>query len=75
MKHKFSWEKPIEQSTLEFCNSMAEQFRKAENHHRETGWFANNNYSEQLGVMAKAYETVAEYIEKEIKIRKSLLKK
>lgn len=65
-----SWEKPIEQELLKFCNHMASAFRKSENYHRETGWFANNSYSEECGSIATAYETVAKRIEEEIEIRK-----
>ena len=60
---------PIELEILSYCNNMAKKMRSAESAHIETGWFANNSLSEGCGNMAKAYETVANHIEREIKLR------
>ena len=69
---KMSWEKPIEQEMLNFTRSMAIQFERSTEHHRETGWFANNRLSEDCATMAKAYRTVEKHILSEIEIRSSL---
>jgi len=69
---KMSWEIPIEEEILNYCNHMARQFRKVEEHNRETGWFANNSFSEKCGATAMAYETVAKHINEEINFRKSI---
>lgn len=71
----FSWEKPIEEETLKFCNTMASQFRRAEAHQHDdglfgTGFLADNSYSRHCGDVAMVYETVAKHIKREIKIRK-----
>ena len=69
---QFSWEKPIEEEILNFTRNMAIQMERASDYHKETGWFANNELSENCARMAQAYRTVEEYILKEIKIRKSI---
>ena len=69
-----SWEKPIELEILNYCNGMASSFRRSEAHHRETGWFANNRFSDKCGATAMAYETVAKHIKKEMRFRKEIKK-
>lgn len=65
---------PIHIETLQFCNKMAQQFRRVERHHADSGLFgtgllADNGFSKQAGQVAMAYETVAKHIEQEIKRR------
>ena len=71
---KMSWEKPIEQEILNYCQYMAQQMRQSEGGHKETGWFSNNSFSEKCGAAAMAYETVAEHVQHEIDLRKTLIK-
>jgi len=75
----FSWEQPIEQEILEFCNNMAKQFREAESHHKENysglfGFLTNNSFPKELGATAMVYETVAEHIVDRLKLRKKIKK-
>lgn len=69
---KMSWERPIEEILLEFCNHMARTMRSSESYNRETGWFADNSLSERCGAAAMAYETVANRIKEEIRLKSSL---
>lgn len=71
----FSWERPIEDEIITFCENMARQFREAESRNKETGWFANNSFSEQCGATAMAYETVAKHVEREVTLRQKIKSK
>lgn len=69
-----SLSKPIHIETLQFCREMANRFREVERHNHNkglfgTGFLANNSFSKEAGSVAMAYKTIAEHIEKEIRIR------
>jgi hypothetical protein len=71
---KMSWDKPIEEETLEFLNHMISDWERnlILNDNLREGWiFTNSRRSEALGLI-KAYKTVREHIEKEVAFRASI---
>lgn len=59
---QFSWERPMEEQIIEFCDHMAQTMRRSQEYNKETGWFANNSLSDRCGAAAMAYETVAKKV-------------
>lgn len=69
-----SMAEPIHIETLEYCKSMARNFRGVQSYNRDnglfgTGFLGNNSLSNEAGAAAMAYETVANHIKQEIKRR------
>lgn len=58
-----SWDRPIEEILLDYCNSMARQWRMQESSNVHRG------IREQAGAAAMAYETVAKKIKKETSLK------
>lgn len=57
-----SWEKPFDEELLKFVRYMKNNMSTQ----RQYGWFANND---RLEGYVSAYETVENYITKEMKLR------
>lgn len=62
----FSWDKPIEQEILEFCQSMARQWNDIEKNH------SSKTIREGAKNFIMAYHTVAEHIVKQMKFREKI---
>lgn len=68
----FSWEKPIEDTILDFCEDM---YREMSNQAlRFSGFFEGKQRAKTEGY-ADAYRTVARKIKEEIKLRENLTTK